>query len=127
MTCTITGCDRPVLVKTKGWCSRHYQRWQRHGSPTAGQRARPGGTAQERFLAQVEWAGDHLLWTGPVNGKYGRFDAEDGKIYAHRFSWEQKYGKIPNGGILDHEQGCPKTCVLPEHLNLTDRAGHALI
>lgn len=31
--CSIPGCDRPVLVKMRGWCSLHYCRWQRHGDP----------------------------------------------------------------------------------------------
>lgn len=35
-TCTINGCDKPVRVKSRGWCSMHYAKWQRHGDPTAG-------------------------------------------------------------------------------------------
>jgi lambda repressor-like predicted transcriptional regulator len=30
--CTIDGCDK--LVRARGWCSKHYQRWQRHGDPS---------------------------------------------------------------------------------------------
>lgn len=30
--CTVEGCDRPM--RARGWCTRHYQRWQRHGDPT---------------------------------------------------------------------------------------------
>jgi hypothetical protein len=33
-TCSIEGCDRPVLGR--GWCTAHYQRWKRHGDPLAG-------------------------------------------------------------------------------------------
>lgn len=35
-TCTINGCDRPLYVKKRGLCSRHYQRWQKYGDPTQG-------------------------------------------------------------------------------------------
>jgi hypothetical protein len=36
-TCLIEGCDRPVgRVKSRGWCTAHYTRWQRHGSPVGG-------------------------------------------------------------------------------------------
>lgn len=31
--CTIGGCCNPVLNKTRGWCSMHYQRWQANGDP----------------------------------------------------------------------------------------------
>ena len=30
--CVIAGCDRPL--RARGWCTLHYQRWQRHGDPT---------------------------------------------------------------------------------------------
>jgi len=29
--CAITGCPDRVLAR--GWCARHYRRWQRHGDP----------------------------------------------------------------------------------------------
>lgn len=31
--CTITGCTKPLKIKTRGWCSMHYARWERHGDP----------------------------------------------------------------------------------------------
>lgn len=31
MACQIIDCEAPVLAR--GWCSRHYQRWARHGDP----------------------------------------------------------------------------------------------
>lgn len=30
-TCSFLGCSRPA--RARGWCTLHYQRWQRHGSP----------------------------------------------------------------------------------------------
>lgn len=32
-TCTIEGCENKELAR--GWCSKHYWRWQRHGDPEA--------------------------------------------------------------------------------------------
>lgn len=32
--CSIDGCDKSV--ESRGWCNAHYQRWLRHGEPTAG-------------------------------------------------------------------------------------------
>lgn len=33
--CTIDGCGRRA-GRARGWCVRHYKRWQRHGDPLAG-------------------------------------------------------------------------------------------
>jgi hypothetical protein len=30
-TCSIDGCESPA--KTRGWCNKHYLRWQAHGDP----------------------------------------------------------------------------------------------
>ena len=34
--CTVDGCDRPVKVKLRGLCWRHYKKWYRYGDPNAG-------------------------------------------------------------------------------------------
>lgn len=40
--CSVDGCDS--LVKSRGWCQKHYVRWQRHGDPGV---ARPYGSDQD--------------------------------------------------------------------------------
>lgn len=30
--CSVSGCGKPV-VNSRGWCNKHYQRWQKHGDP----------------------------------------------------------------------------------------------
>lgn len=32
-TCSIDGCDSPVLVKMRGWCGAHHQKWLKYGDP----------------------------------------------------------------------------------------------
>jgi 5-methylcytosine-specific restriction endonuclease McrA len=46
-TCAIDGCTKPVgKVKSRGWCTAHYTRWQRHRDPLGG-RARYGSSGCE--------------------------------------------------------------------------------
>lgn len=39
MECSIEGCGKPKF--TRGWCSMHYSRWQRHGDPLTETRSSP--------------------------------------------------------------------------------------
>ena len=59
--CTVADCGRPVLAR--GWCRMHYQRWQRHGTPTAPGRGELLAVA-ERFWSKVEKTDTCWLWTG---------------------------------------------------------------
>ena len=43
MVCSIQECDGTVVAR--GWCTKHYTRWQRHGDPTATTR-QPPATAE---------------------------------------------------------------------------------
>ena len=38
-TCSIPGCTSAVV--SRGWCSKHYTRWQRHGDPLVTSRTPP--------------------------------------------------------------------------------------
>lgn len=40
--CTIDSCNKPVLNKSRGWCSMHYQRRQKHGDPLTSRIDRQG-------------------------------------------------------------------------------------
>jgi hypothetical protein len=35
--CSVGGCENPAV--TRGWCNNHYQRWLKHGDPTAGNKS----------------------------------------------------------------------------------------
>ena len=63
-----------------------------------------------------------IEWTGGLNGVgYGQFsdprtsNRSEGKVYAHRWSYEYFVGPIPDGLHLDHLCRNPK-CVNPSHL-----------
>lgn len=67
------------------------------------------------FWAKVK-ATDCLLWTGAVNSRgYGCFAVNGVSQLAHRLAYEDAYGPIPEGLVIDHL--CrTHNCVNPDHL-----------
>ena len=55
-----------------------------------------------RFWAKVEKTETCWLWTGARSSGYGRFRVGGRIIYAHRWSYEQVHGPIPDGLEIDH-------------------------
>ncbi len=56
------------------------------------------------------------LWMGSVRHPgYGRFSIKRVPVSAHRYSYEQHKGPIPEGLVLDHLCRQP-SCVNPDHL-----------
>lgn len=121
--CSIEGCSRASIGR--GWCGLHYKRFLRVGDPLkvlkgSERRTRwPKRTVSERFWAKVDKNGLNgcWLWTAFThkNG-YGRFGVAAGVgIGAHRWSWSEANGPIPEGFEIDHL--CfVKNCVNPAHL-----------
>jgi hypothetical protein len=88
------------------------------------------GTQAERFWSKVDKNGPNgcWLWTGSCTpGGYGKFGlgrADEGLVYAHRWSWEQANGPIPEGAHIDHLCRV-RNCVNPEHLEaVTPQENH---
>jgi hypothetical protein len=78
---------------------------------------------QELFWAKVDKSGDCWNWLAGCNANgYGRFSiGYPKKIMAHRWSYEQHYGPIPQGMQIDHICRNIK-CVNPCHLRaVTDK------
>jgi len=128
--CSIPGCGG--FVRGRGWCTKHYTRWQRTGDPLA---LRPIPAA-ERFWPKVNKEGpipSHApelgacwLWTGPIHRLgYGRFSWRRPGLVAqqggsHQWAYEQIVGAVPPGLELDHLCRV-RNCVNPAHLEPVTR------
>lgn len=113
--CSIVDCGTKHYGQ--GYCSKHYQRWKRHGDPLAGNRRY--ATPEEAFAARTEWRGDCLIWTGARDsGGYGHLRVGNQLVGAHRYAWERENGPIPEGMLVDHKDHCSNACVNVGHLRL---------
>ena len=120
--CSLVGCG--VKHAAKGYCVNHYMMWKRRGDPLA--EPLKYNTPEEAFAARTEWQGDCLIWTGSVNNSgYGSLLVSDKVIGAHVYSWQQKFGEIPDGLDIDHCVCYDKRCCNPEHLRVATRAQNA--
>ena len=77
-------------------------------------------TTEDRFWAKVDFSAPNgcWVWTGALFTPYpyGAFqERTKHTVRAHRFSYELRYGPIPDGLPLDHLCRNPP-CVNPEHL-----------
>ena len=117
--CSIANCGKPA-VNIRGWCKRHYHRWQRHGDPLA------GGTLRgepERYLHEVALVYDGtecLIWPYSRNQKGYANMRYHGVVRAvSRVVCEDVNGPPPTS---KHEAAhlCGKGhdgCVTPRHLS----------
>jgi hypothetical protein len=120
--CITPGCSHPV--HGHGYCSKHYQRWKKHGDPHVNFYARP---IPDRFFSKLDkycpaihpTLGACWLWTAALDKDgYGRFTIKRGvMVMAHRFSFEAAYGPSDHSLEIDHLCRM-RACVNPVHLEL---------
>jgi hypothetical protein len=100
--CSISGCDG--LVRCRGWCFKHYQRWLKHGDPLTLLLDR-SLSAIERYEAKIDRLttpdGCHP-WTAGCSGGYGVFGAGGRVWHAHRWGYLTLVGVIPEGLCVCH-------------------------
>lgn len=70
-------------------------------------------------MSKVEKSGSCWRWTGALDAYgYGVFWKDKKLLRAHRWSFAQKHGPIPDGKVLDHL--CRhRWCVNPDHVEPT--------
>ena len=80
----------------------------------------------ERFWAKVNKTSDCWLWTGaPQKDGYGVLWTKDGRVMAHRFSWEMANGEsFPQEKLACHTCDVP-ACVNPNHIYPGTRISNA--
>lgn len=114
--CSIKGCN--TAARHRGWCSKHYQRWLRHGDPTKVLVIR--GDDEARFWSYVAKTKTCWLWTGALDADgYGCIRVAGKNLRAHRSAYNLLVGTIPEGLQIDHvrARGCRhRHCVNPGHL-----------
>lgn len=114
-SCGHPGCERPY--HSKGMCSLHYAR-RKLGIDMDLRTP----TLEERFMAKTRQSPSGCLeWVGVTHRGYGHFGMRSpvtGKptmAKAHRVAYEMRFGKIPEGLVIDHL--CRnRSCVNPDHL-----------
>ena len=119
ITCSVDGCSAKRYVR--GWCSKHYRRWQRGGDPLIVKHAWRVPVI-EHLLRKTETVDDNFVscwrWLGATQTDgYGSQRTRDGRggSLAHRLMFVEFRGAIPVEKELDHL--CRnRWCVNPWHL-----------
>jgi hypothetical protein len=119
ITCSIEGCSNPK--RARGWCTTHYQRWQRHGDPRADVINKPpDGEPLAYFYAHINDETDKCLeWPYAITDRgYGRVGVDGRQEYVHILACTRQHGPRPPGMEATHAPVIchNRACFNPRHL-----------
>lgn len=80
-----------------------------------------------RFWRKVDLSGDCWIWTASRStAGYGHIRNDDGRlVVAHRVAYEQRFGPIPDGLVIDHLCRV-RACVNPSHMEAVSNRENVL-
>jgi hypothetical protein len=117
MACSV--CEAEP-VKARGFCAKHYRRWQRHGDPNHVEKVRADGAPADRWQRQIEIA-DCWTWLGTKSRGYGSYSVDGRPVLAHRWVYQHLVRRLDRLETLDHL--CRnRLCVNPDHLEPVSHA-----
>ena len=114
--CKIPECENPS--RNRGWCHKHYKRWQVHGDPNY-VAIIITKTPQEAFkLRSKVLPNGCLLWTGAKNSwGYGTIRHNNQNWVVHRLAWVLSGRTLLEGQQLNHKCWEP-ACFNIDHLEV---------
>lgn len=116
MTCTVETCQRPTIAR--GYCTTHYSRWRKTGTPDTPTRQSLAERLWSRVVKTPDGCWEFTGFRNHARGGYGRLKGAGRQtVSAHRLAWTLTYGPIPDGLLVRHRCDNPPCCN-PEHLEL---------
>src|SRR5258708_2472917 len=117
--CTIPSCDGTFLAR--GFCTKHYNRWAKHGDPLVTRLPRVSFSRPDELKVSLEsrrridekgcW-----LWTKSTSGKYGQVCVDGAAYSVHRVAACVYSGFDINSPLLICHRCDVRLCFNPDHL-----------
>ena len=112
--CSVEGCDRKQIAREL--CTKHYQRWKKHGDPLEIKNRLGIKFIRESLLLETD---DCILWPyAKFDNGYGAASYKGKQWKAHRLALFLHTGVIPEGMVAAHAPIIchNKACINVRHL-----------